>query len=111
MANAGNRMAKARSTRRLTMSRLPKLIAAYTLRALFLVTTTVAITNQVSGREQWYQCIRSKETYERHAVMGSKVLFLGSGPFRQAKARANPKLNITPGWEQGECLMDIRIFE
>ena len=93
------------------MSRLTNLIAAYTLTALSLVATAVAITTQALGRERWYQCIRSKTTYERQAVMGSKVLLLGSGPFRQAKARANPKLNITPGWEQGECLMDIRTFE
>ena len=93
------------------MSRLTNLIAAYTLTALSLVATTVAITTQALGRERWYQCIRSKTTYERQAVMGSKVLFLGSGPFRQSKVRANPKLNITPGWEQGECLMDIRTFE
>jgi len=82
------------------------MIAAYTLIALTLVATTVAITHQASGREQWYQCIRSQTTHERQAAMGSKVLFLGHGPFRQTKARINPKLTIAPGWERGECLMD-----
>lgn len=79
--------------------------------ALSLVTTTVTYTLNVFGREQWYQCIRSTTTHERQAVMGSKVLFLGQGPFRQSKARANPKLNIATGWERGECLMKIKSFE
>ena len=43
--------------------------------------------------------------------MGSKVLSLGQGPFRQSMARTNPKLMIAPGWESGECLMNIQAFE
>jgi hypothetical protein len=79
--------------------------------ALSLMATTVANTHPASGRDQWYQCIRSKTTHERQAVMGSKVLFLGHGPFRQSKAPANPKLNIATGWERGECLLNNGLFD
>lgn len=79
--------------------------------AILSLMTTVTITPQASSREQWYQCIRSKATHERQAVMGSKVLSLGKGAFRQSTARTNPKLNIASGWESGECLVDLRSFD
>jgi hypothetical protein len=77
---------------------------------MFIV-TAVVITPQASGREQWYQCVRSKKTHERQTVIGSKVISLGKGPFRQSKASNNPKLIIAPGWESGECLINIQAFE
>jgi hypothetical protein len=95
----------------LTILRSSKTFAKARPTAIFLIAATVTIASQALSHEQWYQCIRSKETHERQAVMGSKFLSLGQGLFRQSRARTNPKLMIAPGWESGECLMNIQIFE
>jgi hypothetical protein len=84
------------------------LVAACMLTALSLMSARIPAKAQTSGRVQWYQCIRSKTTHERQAVMGSKVLFLGQGPFRESRLPPNPKFSISPGWQQGECLIDTR---
>jgi hypothetical protein len=82
--------------------------AAISLITIVTMMTIGVIFVQSSRHEGWHQCIRSISTHERQAVMGSKVLFLGNGPFRQSTARANPKLMILPGSEPGECLIELR---